>query len=425
MLPRRPFLQALGSACAGTALGGCARGRGSRATALVVAAYPSLDQVARQALPAWRGLHPAVPLQVVSRQVGDHHTAMLTALATGEDMPDVMAVEVGYLGRFARGGGLQDLAQPQYGIAAHRADYTAYAYDQARQRDGSVVAAPVDIGPGTLLYRGDLVHAAGVAPAEMQSSWQGFLRAGQAIRRSTGAWLVADAGDVLDMVIRSGLPAGAGVYFDAAGRPALHERRFARGFELASQVRRLGLDARVRAWSPAWASAIRRGRIATLLSGAWLAGHLASWLAPRSSGLWRAAQLPAGSWVAYGGSFLAIPARVPRWRKALAWDFLRLLTLDSRRQIQAFRTVDAFPALVRTYDDPFFDSPIAYLGGQRARRLWRSAAWNIRAVRLDSQDAFASEVVASALYDVLERGVPAAQSLARAQRLLQQRVGRA
>ncbi len=421
MLRRRQFLHSLGSGCAGALLAGCARRRpGNR---LVVAAYPSIDEVARHARPAWSRLHPKVPLQVVSRQVGDHHTAMLTALATGEGLPDVMAIEVGYLGRFARGGGLQDLARPPFGAAALRRRYTPYAYDEALQPDGRVVALPCDIGPGTMLYRADLLQAAGVALPDMQASWAAMLRAGQSIRRRTGAWLVADAGDVLDIAMRDDLPAGSGLYFDAQGQPALQQERFLRAFELAAQVRRLGLDARVRAWSPAWASAIRRGRIATLMSGAWLVGHLESWLAPHSRGLWRAAQLPAASWVAYGGSFLAVPARLSPQRKALAWDFLRLLSLDPQRQLWAFKHVDAFPVLPATYDDAFFDAPIGYLGGQRARRLWRSAALNIRAVRVDAQDAFAQEVVGSALYDVLHEGVPAPRALARAQRLLQQRVG--
>ena len=47
---------------------------------------------------------------MVSRQFSDHHTAMTMALSTSIHLPDVMALEVGYVGRFAQGGGLQNLA---------------------------------------------------------------------------------------------------------------------------------------------------------------------------------------------------------------------------------------------------------------------------------------------------------------------------
>ena len=62
-----------------------------------------------------------------------------------------MALEVGYVGRFAQGGGLEDLAQPPYASAALQIAYVPYAYAQATGRRGAVVAAPTDIGPGTLL----------------------------------------------------------------------------------------------------------------------------------------------------------------------------------------------------------------------------------------------------------------------------------
>ena len=425
MLGRRQVIGTLGAAGACLAAAGCSSPSSAAPDRLVVAAYPSVDRVARLAGAAWRTRHPRVALRVISRQFSDHHTAMMTALATGSYLPDVMALEVGFVGRFARGGGLQDLTQPRFGIQAQRAAYTPYAYDQALQADGAVIAAPSDIGPGTMLVRADVLQRAGVAIDELQPSWDAYLRAGQRVLRRTGARLVPDAADVLDIVIRAEAPPGDGLYFDAQGRPALLSARFERAFALAAQVRRLGLDARLRAWSSDWASAIRDGSVATLLSGAWLAGHLASWLAPDTRGRWRAAQLPQGAWVAFGGTFMAIPRAIPAARQSLAWDFIRLLTLDPTQQLAAFKAVDAFPALVRTYQDPFFARPIAFLGGQRARELWRSAALRIRAVAVHPQDAFAAEVVATALFDVMQERVPIGRALRRAQSLLERRVGQA
>ena len=97
------------------------------------------------------------------RQYDDHHTAMTTALSTAVYLPDVMALEASYVGKFSDGGGLSDLLQPRYDIGRHRSRFVAYAYDQAINRKGQVVAAPTDIGPGTMLYRQDLLDRAGLA----------------------------------------------------------------------------------------------------------------------------------------------------------------------------------------------------------------------------------------------------------------------
>jgi multiple sugar transport system substrate-binding protein len=391
---------------------------------LTVAAFPAVDAIVRAAIPAWKKLHPTVEVKVVSRQFADHHTAMTTALSTSVYLPDVMALEVGYVGRFAQGGGLEDLRRPPFNIAADRARFVSYAYDQATSRTGAVVGAPADIGPGTLLYRVDLLDKAGVSEAELTQSWDSFVAAGTKIKARTGAYLMAHARDMKDIVIRTGIQPGEGLYFDQQSRVLVNTPRFVRAFELAREVRKSRLDARVSAWSNEWSEGFKRGTLASQLSGAWLAGHLNNWLAPDTRGLWRAAQLPEGAFAAYGGTFFGLPRSAAAANKALAWELVKLLTQRRDMQLAAFKSQDAFPSLLETYDDPFFDEPLAFLGGQKARRLWRDAARRITAVGVHKQDAFASEVIDTELDKVLDRGKDIGAALADAQRLLEQRAHR-
>jgi multiple sugar transport system substrate-binding protein len=100
------------------------------------------------------------------------------------------------------------------------------------------------------------------------------------------------------------------------------------------------------------------------------------------------------------------------------------MTLDRTQQLAAFKSQDAFPALLETYDDPFFDLPIAFLGGQKARVQWRADAAHISAVAVHKQDAFADEVINTELDKVLDRGKDIPTALADALRLLQQRAHR-
>ncbi|MDD5332174.1 MAG: extracellular solute-binding protein [Rhodoferax sp.] len=389
---------------------------------LSVTAYPAVDEIIRAALPTWNKLHPGVEIKLVSRNFDDHHTVMNTALSTSSNLPDVMVLEFSRVGRYIDGGGLEDLSKPPYNIQKVRSKFIPFAYQQAIAKNGAVMAAPADVGPGTLLYRTDVLKKAGVTEAELTQSWDSFVAAGEKIKAGTGAYLISHARDLKDIVIHANIKPGDGLYFDAAGQVVVDSPRFVHAFELARRVRQHKLDAKVSAWSNEWTQGFKNGTIATQMSGAWLAGHLATWIAPNTSGLWRAAQLPENAWADWGGSFYVIPRGGKN--KTLAWDFIQLMTQNRDIQIMAFKTKDAFPALLAAQDDPFYDQPIAFLGGQKARLLWREAALKSSAISVNKLDAIAEEVVNTELDKVLNHGKDIPQALADAKRLLDRRVRR-
>lgn len=389
---------------------------------ITVAAYPAVDEIAKAAVGMWKKKHPNVEVKVISRAFADHHTAMTTALSTSSNLPDVMVVEYGYVARFAEGGGLENLGDAPYNLKAQQAHFVPYAFRQGTTNAGVVVAVPTDIGPGTLLYRTDVLKKANVTEAELTQSWESFVAAGSKIKTATGAYLVAHARDVKDIVIRANIKTGEGLYIDSKGKVLVDSPRFVRAFELAKKVREQKLDGKINAWSNEWSEGFKRGSIATQLSGAWLAGHLNNWLAPATKGLWRAAPLPDKAYAAWGGSFYAIP-KVSN-NKALAWDFIQMMTLMPEMQLQAFKAQDAFPALVDVHNDAFFEQPIEFLGGQKARVLWREASKKINAVDVHKLDPIAEEIVNTELDKVLDQNKDVATALADAKRLLERRVSR-
>lgn len=391
---------------------------------LTIAAFPAVDQIVTAALPEWKKRKPNIPVKVVSRQFEDHHTAMTTALSTSAYVPDIIALEVGYVGRFAQGGGLENLNAEPYQIGRLKDQFVPYAFDQAKGRSGSIVAIPTDLGPGTLLYRDDILRRTNLVEADLIRSWEGYVESGIKIKAATGAYLLAHARDMKDIVIRTGIAPGEGIYFDSQSKVLVASKRFERAFALAREVRKNKLDAKVSAWSNEWTEGFKRGSLATQLSGAWLAGHLNNWLAPKTSGLWRAAQLPEGAWAAYGGTFFAIPRNARSETKPLAWELIKMLTLEHQMQLDAFKSQDAFPALLQTHKDAFFEQPIPFLGGQKARLLWRDASQHISAVQVHKQDSFADEVINTELDKVLDRGKDIGSALADAQRLLEKRAHR-
>ncbi len=414
----RPRILTLVLAC----LAGLALPAGAVRTTLTVAAFPDLDRSAKIAIESWAASHPDVEVKLTTRAYADHHTAMTTAIATGANLPDVMAVDMDYLGKFTQAGGLDDLVAPPYDAAAVAPQLAHFTLGPATGAGGRLRAMPADIGPGALFYRADLIARAGLTENDLTHDWDSYIAAGRKLRSATGVYLLASAIDLKDILIRAGLADGQGIFFDDAGRPQVETARFVQAFTLARAARRAGIDARVAAWSTEWSEGFRRDRVATQMMGSWLAGHLKNWIAPAGAGLWRSAPLPGGAFASWGGSYWAIPARAEH--KALAWDFIRTLTLDRAQQLEAFRRLDAFPALVAAQQDDYLAQPIAYLGGQAARLQWRAASERIPALHVDRYDQVANDIVNAELDQVLEHDKPIPRALADARTAIERRVRR-
>ncbi len=391
---------------------------------IVVASYPSLDEGIKIASERYKKLRPETKVRLTSLSFSDHHTNLTTGLATGVWLPDVVGIEVSYLGRLIESGTLEDLGQAPYNAKQYSGQILPFTIAQASRRDGIFVAMPVDIGPGSLFYRKDILDRAGVTEAELTASWESFIEAGKRIKEKTGSFLVPNASSLSDLYIRANVPSGEGLYFDKSNRPVVTSPRFERAFALAKAVRQAELDGKFAAWSTEWSEGFRRGSFATEMSGAWLAGHLANYLAPKSVGLWRAAPLPGGIYASWGGSFYAIPKNLPQERKEAAWEFIKFLALDREMQLAALKGLDAYPALIDATKDSFFEEPIAYLGGQPARLLWRNAAQNIPALEVNRLDPIAAQILATELDRVLELDKPIKDALATAQRVIERRIRR-
>jgi multiple sugar transport system substrate-binding protein len=173
------------------------------------------------------------------------------------------------------------------------------------------------------------------------------------------------------------------------------------------------------AWTNEWAAGFKQNRIATQMMGCWLAGHLKNWLAPDTKGLWRSARLPAGVSASYGGSFYAIPKKAAH--KAEAWEFIRFMTTQKDILLSSLRALDAFPALIEAQQDKVMDEPIEFLGGQKARLLWRDIAAQVPAITVNKHDSMATDVIRDEFEKVVAEGKDIKAALADARALIERR----
>ncbi|NRR34243.1 extracellular solute-binding protein [Oxalobacteraceae bacterium] len=389
---------------------------------ITVASFPDLDRAVKVALPMWEKLHPEIKVKLVSLQIEDHHNSMTTALAAGAHLPDVMAVDFGYIGIFAESKGLEDLFQPPYSAEQYRKQFVSYTYAQATNSRGNLAAMPADIGPGTLFYRKDLMDKAGIREADLTASWESYIEAGKKLKAATGASLLARAGDLKDIYIRANLKDGEGIYFGDKGKVLVDTPRFVRAFELAKAARVAGIDSKTVAWTSEWSEGFKRGKVASQMTGSWLSGHLAKWLAPDFKGQWRTTGLPAGALASYGGSFYAIPKKAAN--KEQAWEFIKFMSTNKEVQLNTLREISAFPALIAAHSDPTMDEPQPYFGGQKTRLLARDTAVRIPVIRVDKYDSMANEVINSELENVLEQNKDIKTALADAKKLIERRARR-
>jgi multiple sugar transport system substrate-binding protein len=382
-----------------------------------IAAFPSLDEAVKIALPGLKKKFPNYEIELVALQYGDHHQALTTALATGQGLHDIEAVEIGFVGKFAEGGGLEDLNKAPYNAKSLRPLFVDYTVAQATSSDGRFVGIPTDIGPGTTFYRKDILDKAGVSVADL-GTWEGYIAAGKKIQAvDKKVFLINSAASAANLIIRSNIPAGQGIYFDKDNKVLVgpDNARWVKAFTVAKQIRDAKLDAKIGEWSNEWYEGFKGGTVATQFSGAWLQGHFQNWMAPETKGLWRVADLPDGAYAPWGGSFYTIPNASKN--KKEAWDVIKYLTTDRAQQIAAFKGNGAFPALKAAWSDASFNEAVPFLGGQKARLLWKAAAQKIKPLDVNKYDSVADTIVQTQLTAVLDEGkdIKAALSEARAE----------
>jgi len=389
---------------------------------ITVATFPNFNKAAEAAQPLFEKAYPNIKLKIVSMAYSDHHNAMTTALATGANLPDVMAIEASYIGRFAQSGGLENLNKAPYNAGEFTQKITPFTIAQGSDSKGALRAMPADIGPGALFYRQDILEKSGVTQADLIKSWDSFIEAGIKIKAATGDYLLANAVDIKDIYIRSNLKDGEGVYFDKDYNILVTSPRFHEAFRLSKKARMAGIDAKVAPWTNEWTEGLKRGAISAQMMGAWLGGHLQDWIAPDASGLWRSAPLPNGALASWGGSFYSIPVKAEH--KAEAWKFIKFMATNKEIQLLAMKTINAFPSLIEAQDDPFFEEKLPYLGNQQARLDWKKTAMQIPAVSMDRYDEVARQIVSDALEQVLEHDADIDTVLANAEKQIKRKARR-
>ena len=118
------------------------------------------------------------------------------------------------------------------------------------------------------------------------------------------------------------------------------------------------------------------------------------------------------------------------WRRAAsgknkpeAWKLLQYL-VSPKVQAEIFKQSGNFPANLQALDEPIFNEPSAYFGGQKIRQVYAQAAKNTAAMLPSKNYALADTIVNDALKQVLEQGKDIKAALSEAKDLIERRISR-
>jgi len=376
-----------GAAALTIAFAGCASGSPSTPSAPDVDLDAALDEPADLTLWTWstnvqavvdafEAEHPKISIEVVNVGTGnDHYTKLQNAIKAGTGAPDIATMEYNVLPQFTLEDSLVDLKT--FGFEEYEDAFTPAAWSAVNVGDG-LYELPHNSGPMALFYNKEVFDRLGV---EVPTTWDEYLEAARAIQAADPeAYIAADTGD--SGFTQSMIWAFGGTPFQTDGTDIkidMSDEGTAAYAEFYQQLIDEQLLAPISSWSDEWYKGLASGKIATLATGAWMAGSLASGVKD-GAGKWRVAPLPTvekgekASAMNGGGGFV-----IPKQSKnqAAAAAFLRYMETGEGRDI--WIAAGQFPTMTEDLESAeFLNAKNDYFGGQEINKIFAQSAAEAR-----------------------------------------------
>lgn len=376
-----------GIAVAGAAISGCASTDPAGPAPSAVDLDAALNEPAELTFWTWstnvqavvdafEKKYPKISIEVVNVGTGgDHYTKLQNAIKAGTGAPDIATMEYAVLPQFALEGNIVDLKE--FGFDKYEDQFTPAAWASVNVGDG-LYELPHNSGPMALFYNKEVFDRVGV---KVPTTWDEYLDAARKIHAADPeAYITSDAGD--SGFTQSMIWAFGGQPFKASGSDLtidLTDKGTTAYADYYQQLIDEGLLAPVAGWSEEWYQGLASGKIASLSTGAWMAGSLANGVKD-GAGKWRVAPLPtekAGEKASAmnGGGGFVIPKQSTK--QAAAAAFLRYMETGEGRAI--WIAAGQFPTMKEDLESTaFLDAKNEYFGGQQVNKIFAQSAADAR-----------------------------------------------
>ncbi|SDR03565.1 multiple sugar transport system substrate-binding protein [Natronobacterium texcoconense] len=377
-ISRRKVVSAMGAGTLGAALAGCV-GLGDDPGDGEVVGVPD-DADLSDSLQVWSlGTQPD-GLEVVAQQyveeTGDDvdiqidelghdelHDSQQAAVAAGDGGPDIGAYEGRWTNQLVGTGGLVDLEDE---IDAETEDAMVdWTWDRLSDDTGDGrYGIPIDIAPVVTFYNREIYDDLGISPDDIET-YDDVIEYADELPDDT-YWMGMGSGVLewrWEMLVRQ----QGGEVYDEEGRLMINTEETRRAAEIIKELYETDTAVDEEEFTEPWTTGLAGNQIATVTSGAWMAGALIDTV-PDMEGQWGIHLPPAvteggGRATNHGGSNLVIPNHKDDETIARAWDFLEFALTNEEQVMTIAEEAGIFPPLETVYDDEWWEQEQEFFGG--------------------------------------------------------------
>lgn len=318
-------------------------------------------------------LHPNVKISATTVATSDDaQNSINTHLAAGNGMPDVVAIEGGFLA-----------AEMQYPTKwlpvsdSLKSRWLDWKIKPATDKDGKLRFYGVDAGPAAICYRSDLVAAAGF-PSDpdgfakaIGNTWDSYYAAGKQYAQKTGKAWFDSAESSLDGILAQTQNA----FEKNNGKVIATTNPQVKDAYTKSLQDYQTISAKLSPYTPDWNTGVANGAFATAICPSWEIGLIQAG-GPNVKG-WNVADTFPGGGANRGGSYLGVSTQTKNPKEAQ--DLAAWLTAPDQ-EIAAFKAVGSFPSQVDALDSPTLQQATsAYMSNAPTGKIFASRAKAITA----------------------------------------------
>ena len=352
-----------------------------------------LDAIA----PGFEAEHPGVKVQVERFEYDPYQDMVLTTLASGQGVPDVVTLDPMWAGDLIRGGTVLPLDKATSELNVDDfvpAGWNLYAWQ------GVQYGIPLDLDFQLVFYRKDVYDAAmeKLGMTEFPTNVEDYRALAAQVTEDTGKpALLLSQGDYYSWYQSFLAPMGGNLINEEGTEYIFNSDKAVEALQLYSDL--ANVDKVAKLWSTdvdGDATVALKGSDAmAILNGSWYATELASG-APEMAGQWAMAPVPFGpedrpNDAATGGACLSIPTEAKE--PELAWEFIKY-TMTPENQAEYFRIVSGVPSLKTAWTDPALDEVNEFFGVPIGRSV---AEWSLRAAPMQLPSLEVADLIGEAI----------------------------
>lgn len=352
-----------------------------------------LDAIA----PGFEAAHPGVKVQVERFEYDPYQEMVLTTLASGQGVPDVVTLDPMWAGDLIRGGTVLPLDKATTELNVD--DFVPAGWNLYSWK-GVQYGIPLDLDFQLVFYRKDVYDKAmaTLGMTEFPTTIDAYRELAKEVTKETGKpALLLSQGDYYSWYQSFLAPMGGNLINEEGTGYIFNDEKSVEALQLYSDL--ANVDKTAKLWSGDVDGdpmvALKGGDAMAILNGSWFATEIASG-APEMQGQWAIAPVPFGpegraNDAATGGACLSIPTQAKE--PELAWEFIKY-TMTPENQAEYFRVVAGVPSLKTSWTDPALDEVNDYFGVPIGRSV---ADWSLRAAPMQLPSLEVADLIGEAI----------------------------